>query len=52
MHRQSRPTFDRSDAVLDCLLHFSNARTSIWRTRSREMPNSDDQVLERDRIVS
>ena len=30
---------------------FSKARTSIWRTRSRETPNSRRQILQRDRIV-
>jgi hypothetical protein len=30
---------------------FSKARTSIWRTRSRETPKRSGEFLQRDRIV-
>ncbi len=40
MHRLVYWRFNRGDAVLDRLLHLLESTRSIWRTRSRDTPNS------------
>jgi hypothetical protein len=52
MHRQGRPTFNRGDAVLDCLLHLlERAHLDLAHALARDA-EFGCQVLERNRIVS